>query len=114
MTTQGLKCKRRAVQDGKCSAHFMNTCAICIEPVKLSDRKLACRHRYHTKCIMKWFETSIECPVCRMEQDADPLVVFRMNVEDNLRAKYNDAIRTLELEIRRLKNRNGGAPETRS
>ena len=100
MTTQGLKCKRRAVQDGKCAAHFMNTCAICLEQVKLSDRKLACKHRFHTKCIIRWFETSVECPVCRMEQDSDPLVIFRKNVEKNIREKYKDAIRSLELELR--------------
>lgn len=101
MTTQGLKCKRRAAQDGLCSAHLMHTCAICLDQVKLSDRKLACKHRFHTKCIIRWFETSVECPVCRMEQDSDPLVIFRRNVEENIREKYKDAIKSLELELRR-------------
>jgi hypothetical protein len=78
----------------------MHTCAICLDPVKLSDRKLACKHRFHTKCIIRWFETSVECPVCRMEQDSDPLVIFRKNVEENIREKYKDAIRSLELELR--------------
>lgn len=52
---------------------------------------------------MKWFETSIECPQCRMEQDDDPLVVFRTNVEENIREKYRDAVRSLEVEVARLR-----------
>ena len=51
---------------------------------------------------MKWFEESIECPQCRMEQDDDPIVVFRRNIEENLRLKYRDAIRSLQADVRRL------------
>jgi hypothetical protein len=40
-----------------------------------------------------------------MEQDDDPLVVFRKNVEENMRDKYRDAIRTLELEVARARRR---------
>jgi len=36
-----------------------------------------------------------------MEQDSDPLVIFRRNVEENIREKYKDAIKSLELELRR-------------
>jgi hypothetical protein len=35
-----------------------------------------------------------------MEQDDDPIVVFRKNVEDNIREKYREAIRTLQDEVR--------------
>jgi len=54
---------------------------------------------------MKWFEESIECPQCRMEQDDDPIVVFRKHVEDNIRDKYRDAIRSLENELARTQRR---------
>lgn len=54
---------------------------------------------------MKVFETSIECPICRMEQDDDPIIVFRKNVEENMREKYRDAIRSLELEVVRARRR---------
>ena len=54
---------------------------------------------------MKWFETSIECPQCRMEQDDDPIVVFRKNVEDNIREKYREAVRSLQEEVRVLEAR---------
>ena len=58
---------------------------------------------FHQKCIMTWFETSIECPQCRMEQDDDPIIVFRKHVEENMREKYRDAIRSLEAEVLRAR-----------
>jgi len=101
ITLSGKKCKHLAVQDGLCSIHVQNTCTICLETTKRSDKKLKCKHVFHNKCIIKWFEESIECPTCRMEQDDDPLVIFRKNVEETMRLKYRDAIRSLENELRR-------------
>jgi hypothetical protein len=40
-----------------------------------------------------------------MEQDDDPIVIFRKNVEDNLREKYRDAIKSLEQELARARRR---------
>ena len=101
----GSKCKAKAVEDGKCHAHLSVTCAVCLEPTKRTDKKLRCKHMFHQKCIIKWFETSIECPQCRMEQDDDPIVIFRKNVEENIREKYRDAVRSLQEEIRVLEAR---------
>jgi hypothetical protein len=79
---------------------------VCLEEIKRSEcKKLKCKHNFHTKCIIKWFETSIECPQCRMEQDDDPIVIFRKNVEENIREKYKDAIKSLELEVARARRR---------
>ena len=104
VTISGTKCKKKATQDGKCLAHLSRTCAVCLEEVRRTgDKKLKCRHVFHAKCIMKWFETSIECPQCRMEQDDDPIVVFRRNIEDNMREKYRDAIKSLEAEVQRAR-----------
>ena len=103
VTLTGAKCRRLAVQDGKCNVHLSQTCAVCLEETKRSDKKLKCKHVFHNKCIMTWFETSIECPQCRMEQDDDPIVVFRRHVEDNIREKYRDAIRSLEAEVQRAR-----------
>lgn len=104
VTLSGAKCKKKAVQDGKCLAHLSHTCAVCLEEITRSgSKKLKCKHMFHSKCIMKWFETSIECPQCRMEQDDDPIVVFRKAVEDNMRIKYRDAIRSLEAEVMRAR-----------
>ena len=87
-------------------------CVICLNKVTRFDRWLKCKHLFHQKCITTWFETSIECPVCRMELDDDPLIIFRKNVENNLKEKqeevvqnYKEAIRTLELENTMLRRR---------
>jgi hypothetical protein len=54
---------------------------------------------------MTWFETNDECPVCRTEQDNDPLIIFKHHVEDNIRAKYRDAIKSLEHQVQVLRTR---------
>jgi hypothetical protein len=54
---------------------------------------------------MTWFETSDECPTCRTEQDTDPLIVFKKRVEDNIRVKYRDAVRSLQNEVQTLRTR---------
>ena len=102
LTQNGSKCKQKAVEDGRCRAHLSKTCAVCLEEVKRTDKKLRCGHMFHPKCIMQWFETSIECPQCRMEQDDDPLVVFRKHVEENIRERYREAVRSLQDEVRML------------
>lgn len=102
LTQNGSKCKAKAVEDGRCRAHLSKTCAVCLDEVKRTDKKLRCGHMFHPKCIMQWFETSIECPQCRMEQDDDPLVVFRKHVEENIRERYRDAVRSLQDEVRML------------
>ena len=66
------------------------------------NKRLSCGHAFHFNCIMRWFVTSDECPTCRRSQTGDPLVVFKSKVEDELRKKYRDAIRSLESENRRL------------
>jgi len=54
---------------------------------------------------MTWYETSDECPVCRTEQDTDPVIIFKRRVEDAIRIKYRDAIRTLESQVQALRRR---------
>lgn len=106
VTRNGTKCRRKAVEDGKCSAHLSRTCAVCLEELKTSEsRKLKCKHAFHTRCIMRHFEESIECPLCRMEQDDDPIVIFKKTIEENMRLKYRDAIRSLEAEVVRARRR---------
>jgi hypothetical protein len=55
---------------------------------------------------MTWFETNDECPICRTEQDNDPLIIFKRHIEDNIREKYRDAIRSLEHQVQILRRRN--------
>jgi hypothetical protein len=40
-----------------------------------------------------------------MEQDDDPIVIFKKNVEENIREKYRDAIRSLEVDLARARRR---------
>jgi len=40
-----------------------------------------------------------------MEQDDDPLIIFRKNIEENMRMKYRDAIRSLEVDLARALRR---------
>jgi hypothetical protein len=56
-------------------------------------------------CILKWFEEHDECPTCRTEQDTDEIIIFKKQIEDNLRLKYQDAIRSLQHEVSILRTR---------
>ena len=40
--------------------------------------------------------------MCRCKQPEDPIIVFKEKVEDGMRAKYKDAIMSLEEEVKRL------------
>ena len=47
-------------------------CTICQDHGTSEDtpewRELdACGHLYHKKCIDRWFETSVHCPICRVD-----------------------------------------------
>lgn len=43
-------------------------CAICQERGEPRNwRLLYCHHYFHTNCISRWYEQSVECPVCRAD-----------------------------------------------
>lgn len=46
-----------------------DACCICMKDytdnVKL--RVLPCKHEFHKKCIDRWFERHVKCPVCRLD-----------------------------------------------
>jgi hypothetical protein len=43
-------------------------CAICQERGEPRTwRLLYCHHYFHTNCISRWYEQSVECPVCRAD-----------------------------------------------
>ena len=99
-------CKGKVILDGKCCRHLTQKCSICFEDVKSTNtcntKRLTCGHSYHTDCILNWFVTSNECPVCRVKQD-DPILSFKERVEDNLREKYRDAIESLQSEVMEMR-----------
>jgi hypothetical protein len=39
------------------------------------------------------------CPVCRVEQNEDPLIIFKNAVEDEIRQRYAEAIHSLERQL---------------
>ena len=45
------------------------TCAVCLGDVHKDDMliKLKCGHCFRKKCIKKWFEQNISCPLCRYD-----------------------------------------------
>lgn len=41
-------------------------CCICMDDLNNEEiRILSCRHRFHKKCFMEWYETDKTCPLCR-------------------------------------------------
>ena len=50
-----------------------NKCVICREVFKDGDEiiKVTCHHCFHSNCIMKWFEFSNYCPICRFILDEE-------------------------------------------
>ena len=38
-----------------------------------------------------------------MEQDDDPIIIFKKTIEDSIREKYREAIRSLEAEVVRAR-----------
>lgn len=106
VTTGGNRCKNNVLMNDYCPRHLKQKCSICFEQVKSTNsagtKRLGCGHSFHNKCIIEWFVLSEICPVCRASQPNEPIIKFKNKVEDNLRDKYRDAIKTYENEIRRL------------
>jgi len=63
------------------------------------SRRLCCGHSFHTDCILGWFKESDVCPICRADNKDDILIKFKHDIQENMREKYRDAIRSLELEV---------------
>jgi hypothetical protein len=105
MTTCSGKegCKGKVLLDGLCCRHLTQQCSICFDNVKstntASTKRLTCGHSYHVDCILNWFVTSNECPVCRAPQENDNMIQFKNKVEETLREKYRDAIQSLEDQV---------------
>lgn len=61
-------------------------CTICCQEIKNLDPILklecSCNYFYHTECIEQWFNTALNCPLCRA-------AVNRENLRE---AKYNPTL----------------------
>lgn len=103
LTITGRKCRKPVLLDDKCCVHHVEPCSICLENVlsinSKSSKRLNCGHSFHTNCIIRWYESSNECPTCRREQLDDPLIILKMATEERMRLLYVEAIRSLERQI---------------
>jgi len=64
-----------------------------------TSRRLNCNHSYHLDCILKWYKSSSQCPICRKDQSEDIFIEFKEDIKREMRELYSDAIRTLEEEV---------------
>lgn len=105
----GKACTNTILMDGFCTRHLKQKCPVCWEKVSSTNssnsKRLTCGHAFHAHCILEWFVTSDECPVCRTKQTNDPIIQFKSKVEENLREKYRDSIHTYDTEIEILNDR---------
>ena len=69
------------------------------------SKVLPCNHGFHLDCILGWFRESSVCPVCREDNQEDLFIQFKNDVEENMRQKYRDAIKSLEDELQEYKLR---------
>ncbi len=84
----------------------MKTCPVCFEDISCKQLHItSCRHSFHRECIHSWYERSDDCPICRTEQDQDPIIVFKRNIKAIMEETYMDAIRSLENDNERLRRR---------
>lgn len=67
-------------------------------------KRLRCGHEFHTRCILDWFVSSDDCPVCGQVQKTDQFLIFKSKVQNELREKYKCAIQTYEDELNRLRS----------
>jgi len=48
------------------SALAAGDCSICLNDLQCTSQMLApCGHRFHSKCLSKWMDVKLECPICR-------------------------------------------------
>ena len=103
----GAQCQKVPCMNSRCSRHLKQTCLVCLEATRSTNsagtKRLTCGHAFHTECILTWFVTSDACPVCRCNQVSDPFINFRNSIQDNMRAKYMDTIKSYEKEIKNLR-----------
>lgn len=60
-------------------------CSICQENFRLSDPQrflLHCAHTFHVRCIDRWFESNVRCPLCRHDiRDMDDSAYVNADTE---------------------------------
>ena len=70
-TSKNKPCRMKVSAKGmKCRFHrhyeTPSECAVCLETMS-EYTTLKCGHMYHPRCIQKWLNQSMTCPMCRCE-----------------------------------------------
>ena len=104
ITVQGRRCKQKVFYGStKCVTHTESQCAICMEKVStkntIRSKRLSCGHPFHMHCILSWYKEADTCPICRVSQDNDDMILFKKGIEESMRQKYKDAIEDLEHDL---------------
>lgn len=47
-------------------------CSICWDEIEDPSVQLACKHRFHYRCITEWSRRNHQCPLCRQDFTARP------------------------------------------
>ena len=89
-------------------------CAVCCEPLinreNITTFSLSCNHKFHTKCIDKWFtdQCNTICPICRQE-DENYTIVDRSNCkqedEDSSDEENSDEENDIDEEVMNNNNK---------
>ncbi|MEN2497891.1 MAG: hypothetical protein MHMPM18_002222 [Marteilia pararefringens] len=73
-----------------------NECPVCLEAFADDERIriLACRHTFHSDCIITWLERNTSCPMCRKLIEYNELLAMPESQQnlaaDNTNDEYND------------------------
>ena len=96
-------CSRNILLDGQCMYHLKQTCPVCMDKIGSINtstvKRLPCGHSIHIRCLLGCIRNSSLCPVCRSDLEKEPLVQFKLAVEQDMRELYSEAIRSLQGEV---------------
>lgn len=68
-------------------------CPVCLNPMKGPYvRKIFCGHTFHHKCLKKWEEIKMSCPMCRYEYGEGPSVA-------RLLEEYEEAVQEFKSDF---------------
>jgi hypothetical protein len=102
LTKKGSKCRRTS----SCRWHKQEMCPVCLDEIQFKQlHKTTCGHVFHSECILTWFISSDECPVCRHEESTEPVIIFKHSVHERMAQNYMDTIRSLEDDVTRYRRR---------
>ena len=68
-------------------------CSICLNPMNGAYvKQIFCGHTFHYKCLKKWEETKMSCPMCRHEYGEGPSIA-------ELLEEYEEAIQNFKSDF---------------